>query len=1128
MKAIQPARILLVIFSIALALYAQSTIKNNVLDSTTLPLFGGAIALAVLASIGLPAIPLAQPNAPVFEKLGKQYLIGLVIAFALMVLGVLQFLKGVGSEDSSPTGWIFYALSMAVFGVAFIPFGRILDRARSKKNGAISTDKGDNAERVIAIIFFVVLVGVALLVRLNLLSDFPDGVWFDEGANGLVSMKMIQDPAYRPLYVDVTQMPAHFNFIIAFLFQIFGVNIGAIRLAPAIFGVAAVAFTFLLFRRWFNTPIAVFAAAMFAVMRYSLTLSRFGVNGQTNAAFMVISLYFLDRAVRNKKLLDFALAGLIIGMGLDFYYAFRLYAGILFGFGALCAFIWLAMRLVRRNKAEQSIGTIAKSWMVPMVVVFSGILVALAPIIQFAARNPEQFFIRTATVSIFEKRDEPDLAKALASNVSKHLLMWNVRGDGNGRHNIPGEPMLDPFMGALAVVGMGYAVARAHRARNFLMVILFIGMLMGGILSVDFEAPQGYRSNGTMLPLIYFASLPIALVAQTISQAAQKENVRRMGYALAGIGTAVLLFNIGQFNLNAFFNIQRNSASTWMVQSPGETFAGREMKRLAKDYDLVVSSQFANHPSQKFEAPDATNFKIFAPNDLLVFGNTPSRGVAYLLDSTLNSTYQLLKRYFPTAQFVELVPPGGGDAIAYSVAISPQDIEKLLGADVAIYSSDDFSGESIKTFALPQIAADWSASMPEGLANQTFAAEFRSTLYVPQYGQYKFVVSGATKAEIFVDEFKQGGEAMTLGRGNHALRVRISVASTRTKFALTWQGPPSPQPQIVPGSALLRAPANNGGLLGSYYRSGDWSGTPAFTQVDPEVNFYFHNLPLPRPYTVEWKGKVYVPISGTYSFFTVSIDESSVRIDGAEILNNRQSGANVGGSAQLSLGWHDIVMRFADRTSYTRAYLYWSSPGTPMQIIPSSSLLPPMGAYPTPAEMAKMAAQPLIQPNIQRTSKTGYAGSAPREIFKIEVKPTSPPPPAALQPASAAAQPPAQPQQSSSSPVAVLPLQSVLVVGKEGDGNLEFLHPRAVRIGKEGRVFVVDTANKRVQILDANGAFINSITSAANTPFSEPVDVLILPNDEVLILDADKPVLSRFDQAGKYFGGNCTDRRVHV
>jgi len=83
----------------------------------------------------------------------------------------------------------------------------------------------------------------------------------------------------------------------------------------------------------------------------------------------------------------------------------------------------------------------------------AGALIAIAPVAEFAVQHRDVFFARTNAVSILDHHDEPDLLKALWSNTVKHLEMFNVQGDRNGRHNLPNEPMLDPIVGALALLG---------------------------------------------------------------------------------------------------------------------------------------------------------------------------------------------------------------------------------------------------------------------------------------------------------------------------------------------------------------------------------------------------------------------------------------------------------------------------------------------------------------------------------------------------------------------------------------------------------------------------------------------------------------------------------------------------
>src|ERR1043165_4640930 len=142
---------------------------------------------------------------------------------------------------------------------------------------------------------------------------------------------------------------------------------------------------------------------------------------------------------------------------------------------------------------------------------------------QFALTNRDLFFASTSDVSIFQHRDDPNLREALLSNTLKHLEMFNLKGDNNGRHNLPGAPMLDSVMGVLFILGIAYSLWRWRDPPSLLMLLLFVIMLQGGILSLDFEAPQAYRSIGVIPALVYFITVPIAAVSQTVRRALRSE-----------------------------------------------------------------------------------------------------------------------------------------------------------------------------------------------------------------------------------------------------------------------------------------------------------------------------------------------------------------------------------------------------------------------------------------------------------------------------------------------------------------------------------------------------------------------------------------------------------------------------
>ena len=69
------------------------------------------------------------------------------------------------------------------------------------------------------------------------------------------------------------------------------------------------------------------------------------------------------------------------------------------------------------------------------------------------------------SASVFTGKSQAEAIKAIQETASKHLLMFNYRGDGNGRHNLPGRPMLDDVTGVLFVLGIALSLWRWRRPR---------------------------------------------------------------------------------------------------------------------------------------------------------------------------------------------------------------------------------------------------------------------------------------------------------------------------------------------------------------------------------------------------------------------------------------------------------------------------------------------------------------------------------------------------------------------------------------------------------------------------------------------------------------------------------------
>lgn len=864
----------------------------------------------------------------------QQILLGFAILAALLSL-VLFGNPGVLSK-----AWIVHVISLLLFISAFISFKKS-PTPSSTTDTAIGT-------RFLYSFLIIAVFALATFARLWQLSGYPFGSWYDESINGLAAAQILNDPNFRPIFVDT--MPSHFIYMITFAFSIFSVNPFALRLVTAVFGIAGVVFAYLLFRRWFGTSMGIVAACLLAVMRYSLTYSRFGVNAISVPAFELAALYFLDRALTEKKIADFAWLGITLGFGLSFYTAFRLFPFVL-GIFLFILFVVAIKKFGWSAAVRNYVRGLLPHWSITLL----ALVITLLPVIFFIAQDSNEFFSRTGTVSIFNHRDEPDLGRALWSNTRKHLEMFNVAGDRNGRHNLPGAPMLDPVMGALFILGIVYALWRWRDLPNLIMLLVFLLMIQSGVLSLDFEAPQSLRAIGVIPAVLYFITLPLAAITKSIQGlveekaggTANQSSPFRLTYSTYWqAGLAVLLAIITYLNFNTFFNKQKNDPSAWAQHSAAETLIANILTESSGGNDFILSAMYDGHPTVRFLTGDVKNYQAWTVTDRFPLVRDSERGVIILFDEKLLPAYRDLQRIYPNVTYIEHHAPMGGGTVLYQANLSPNDLHAAQGVVASYYAGGATSATPAKEETLTQVSLDWNNTQPSA---QPFVAELRSTLFITEDGQYTFSLRDAPEAEVWIDENPIADEPVTLARGTHTLRVQ--VPGNTGKFELWWQTPTASEAQPVPAANLFNPSITNSGLLGEYYPTPDWNGEPAFAQVDPQLAFYFHIIPLPRPYSVKWTGKLYIPTDGEYTFALESVDGSKLLIDDQVVVDNPEGRTTVENRASFKKGWHDITVFFSDKTGSTHIYLYWTPPGaSERELIPPRYFSPPMGAYPTPTE----------------------------------------------------------------------------------------------------------------------------------------------------------------------------------
>ena len=167
----------------------------------------------------------------------------------------------------------------------------------------------------------------------------------------------------------------------------------------------------------------------------------------------------------------------------------------------------------------------------------------------------------------------------------------------------------------------------------------------------------------------------------------------------------------------------------------------------------------------------------------------------------------------------------------------------------------------------------------------------------------------------------------------------------------------------VDGAATTTSYTPKGvGLLGSYYDFATgvpWSastiGDPFETlfgqRIDAQVNFDWstgtNNLGQPLYFGIRWTGRIYIPTTGNYTFYTQTDDGVRLWIgdtSGAPVIDNwtlHASFENASTAISLTGGqYYDVKMEYFENAGYSLAQLKWAGPSIAKQFIPQNYLFP--------------------------------------------------------------------------------------------------------------------------------------------------------------------------------------------
>ena len=856
-------RFVLVAAALALAFGAQALLRGGS------PMWASALFLAAIAAFTFAVIDI--PGAARWRERASgtprprrglwlrpsEWTLETRFGAACVPLCVTCMLASLAAFYSGPpntAGWAMFGVS-AVLMLAAVSaidgqWTRLVNRLRSGKPLAVPPGALFEAAALVGVLL------LALAVRLHDLRELPVGLWYDEAANLSVAAAIAMDPGSAPVFA--TTLPTLYLLPVAALTKLLGTTPETLRLVSVAFSLAGIAAVYLLGRHLAGPLVGLASVFVLAVTRWDINFSRIGMHGVTMSLATALTAYLTLRAVRSGRLSDYGFAGAALGLGMWFYAAFRL-------FPLVVAVILLYGILSERPALGQILAR--------LVVFGLAALVMAAPVAQYAVLEPADFFDRTTASSVFTMAPAGEAVGNIVDNLRAHALMFNVEGDTNPRHNLPGAAMLDGLSAALLVLGIVACLVCWSRTALVILPVWLAVMLIPGVLTIPWEAPQALRAIG-VLPAV---ALLVALAVYALWQAG-RASPWKLTRHLTPVACCGLLALIALLNVGRYFGEQASDPRVYAAFSTDETLIGRDMLRQqARGYTLFTSRQFKHSLAIDLAAngPDFAVLRV--PQDVPIDAGRVGRGAAVYVEPREAAVYRLLRLYYPDAAFQEVRPPGGGEPLYYLAEISREQIRSRQGLD-AVYALD--GGASVLG-VLQSTEAAWA--LEAGAEAPPFDFAWTGALHVTEPGEYGLVLESSETAEVLLNGVPvlTGERDETVTRpavGLHALQVRGRVEDPGGILRLLWR-PPGSEWFPIPESHLFRGDVRPYGLAGRFYAVEAESETFSISRVTPSMQPFWYDPVTPEPYRAVWEGVLDAPDDGDYGFTLSAEGRLSLSID---------------------------------------------------------------------------------------------------------------------------------------------------------------------------------------------------------------------------------------------------------
>jgi len=361
----------------------------------------------------------------------------------------------------------------------------------------------------------LVVVVIAAVFRLWQIDAIPPGFHFDESIEGLEAWRILNDAAYRPVYLasnfGIGPLNAYANAVTFGFFRLAGGEIGptAMRTTAAIFGVLGVVAVWLAageLRRLdplrLTGAFPFFAAALLATLRWHVHFSRVGIEPIIVPLEWAAAVWLLLRGYRTRGWLNYVGCGVVTAASVYTYPGAWVLPPLLALTGGL---LWLH---ARRRSAPASGGV---SLVMGGLIAAGVSLVLMAPLARYFYDNAALILLRPSQIALGSAgaatRQSP-LESALA-----YIAMFTPlvqQGDLDPRRNLPGAAALNLWQAIPFWLGAALALWRVRNPAYTILLLGLVVLILPGVFSE--YAPHYHRVLGAAAPTVVLAAVGLDAV----------------------------------------------------------------------------------------------------------------------------------------------------------------------------------------------------------------------------------------------------------------------------------------------------------------------------------------------------------------------------------------------------------------------------------------------------------------------------------------------------------------------------------------------------------------------------------------------------------------------------------------